>query len=233
MGYKIKNTLLVIPARCGSKGIKFKNIVDLNGKPLIYYTLKIAKKLKKNKLIDSIFISTDCVEIKSICEKYGIKVDSLRVKSLSGDRVKTSEVILSIINSYKIKNINFNNVLLLQPTSPLRSYNQVANALTKFKLSDNNSLISVYKDSTLSDSILYYKSKEILIPKTNLHNLGSMRQEKKDLYVRNGAIYIFKTDYFLLNKSIICKSPGYFEMDKISSINIDEYEDLEIARRLI
>ena len=74
MGYKIKDFLLIIPARCGSKGIKFKNIVDLNGYPLIYYTLEIAKKLKKKIIIDKIHVSTDCQKIKKVCESFGIKV---------------------------------------------------------------------------------------------------------------------------------------------------------------
>ena len=78
MGHQIKKRFLVIiPARCGSKGIRFKNIADLNGYPLIYYTIEVAKKLKAENIVDDIFISTDCLKIKQICEKFKVKVEKL------------------------------------------------------------------------------------------------------------------------------------------------------------
>ena len=71
MGYKVKNFLVVIPARCGSKGIIQKNIVDFKGYPLIYHTIKIAKQLKNEQIIDEIYISTDCEEIKKYALLWG------------------------------------------------------------------------------------------------------------------------------------------------------------------
>ena len=233
MGDKIKDYILIIPARCGSKGIKFKNIIDLKGHPLIYYTIKIAKKLKSEKLIDEIYISTDCKEIKQVCESFDVKVGSLRKKSLSKDNSKTIDLIGFIINEYQSKGIHFKNILILQPTSPLRKYNQVRDAIKMFNDKNENSLISVFEDTSLSDNILYYQKGLNLIPKVNTHNTGKRRQENSSLYIRNGAIYIVKTDFFKEQNALVCSSPIGFLMDKITSLNIDEQIDLDIARKLL
>ena len=234
MGHQIKKRFLVIiPARCGSKGIRFKNIADLNGYPLIYYTIEVAKKLKAENIVDDIFISTDCLKIKQICEKFKVKVEKLRDKSLSGDDVKTIDLIYSILHHYKINNISFENFIILQPTSPLRTYNQVYKSIKMYIKHNSNSLISVYKDSTLSDEIIYHKDGINFIPKNKNHSSGIRRQENKLSYIRNGAIYITKVKFFMQKKSLICSNPIGFVMDKITSINIDGEIDLEIARRLI
>lgn len=233
MGDKIKDFLLIIPARCGSKGIKSKNIVELNGHPLIYYTIRVAKKLKVMKLVDEIYISTDCEEIKQVCESLGLKVTALRDKNLSTDKAKTVDLIRAIINQYLIKNIYFKHILLLQPTSPLRTFNQVSKSIEMYLDHNNNSLISVCEDSSLSDDILYFKNGLSLTPKKITHNSGKRRQENKVIHIRNGAIYIVKTEYFMKYNSMICDKPLGFVMDKITSINIDEHIDLEIAKRLL
>ena len=89
--------LAIIPARCGSKGIPFKNIIDVNGKPLIQYSIEIALQLRLNNLIDEIIVSTDCNEIKEISEHSGLKVPFLRPKNISGDK-KSFEVDISSTN---------------------------------------------------------------------------------------------------------------------------------------
>ena len=188
MGYKVKNFLVVIPARCGSKGIIQKNIVDFKGYPLIYHTIKIAKQLKNEQIIDEIYISTDCEEIKKVCEGFGVEVKELRDKKLSKDDTKTIDVIRSILMKYQNQNIKFEHIILLQPTSPLRTYKHVIESIEKFKINDSNSLISVCKDASLSDSILYYSNGKYLIPREHNHNLGKRRQENNIFHIRNGAI---------------------------------------------
>ena len=233
MGHKVEELLLIIPARCGSKGIKYKNIIDLNGYPLIYYTVKVAKKLKALGIVNEIVISTDCVKIKQVCESLGISIDELRDKNLSSDKSKTIDLVRSIINKKLIENVYFKNVLILQPTSPLRTFEQVYESIEIFKNQNTNSLISVYRDSSLSDEIMYFKDDIFLVPKNLNHNSGNRRQENKVTYIRNGAIYIVKTDYVLKYNSIICDKPIFYEMDKITSINIDSPIDLTIAKKLI
>ena len=233
MGYKVKEFLLIIPARCGSKGIKHKNIVDLNGRPLIYYTVKVAKKLQAMGIIDEIIISTDCEKIKLVCESLGVSIGELRDKKLSNDKSKTTDLVRSIINKKLIDNVHFKNILILQPTSPLRTLEQVYESIGVYKKQNANSLISVYRDSTLSDDIMYFKDDTYLVPKNSNHNSGKRRQENKVVFIRNGAIYIFKTKYFMEFNSIICDKPLHYEMDKITSVNIDNPIDLVLAKKLI
>lgn len=233
MGHKVKEFLLIIPARCGSKGIKHKNIIDLNGRPLIYYTVKVAKKLKAMGIIDEIIISTDCERIKLVCESLGVSIGELRDKNLSNDQSKTTDLVRSIINKKLKENVFFKNILILQPTSPLRKLEQVCESIGIYKKQNANSLISVYRDCALSDEIMYFKDDIYLVPKNLDHNSGKRRQENKVVFIRNGAIYIFKTKYFMEYNSIICDKPLYFEMDKITSINIDNPIDLTLAKKLI
>ena len=167
----MRDFLLIIPARCGSKGIKNKNIIELNGYPLIHYTITVAKKLKAMRLVDEIYISTDCEEIKQVCESLGVKVAALRDKNLSSDKAKTVDLIRAIINQYLIDNIYFNHILLLQPTSPLRTFDQVRESIGMYLDHNGNSLISVCEDSSLSDDILYFKNGCYLTPKNSTHNI--------------------------------------------------------------
>ena len=107
----------IIPARAGSKGIKNKNIIDLGGKPLISWTIKSA--IKSN--LDEIIVSTDSIKIKNVSIKNGCKVPFLRPKHLSKDNSKTVDVAIHAINFYKKKNIFFDAIMILQPTCPFRS----------------------------------------------------------------------------------------------------------------
>ena len=87
--------LAIIPARCGSKGIPFKNIIDVNGKPLIQYTIDIALQLKFNNLINEVIVSTDCNEIESVSKELGVDVPFLRPDNISGDKAKSIDYVLS------------------------------------------------------------------------------------------------------------------------------------------
>ena len=230
---KLLKYLLVIPARCGSKGIFLKNITDLNNKPLIHYTLNIAKSLDKENLVDRIYISTDCIEIAKVCEDEGFKIEKLRSKKNATDNAKTVDVVLEVLEEYNKKKILFENVIILQPTSPLRTHKNVKDAINIFNKEECDSLISVYNDETLSLDILYRENIKLLMPIKSDHNSGNQRQKNKKLYVRNGAIYIVKVDYLLKHKKLISDNPGYVEMNKVESINIDSQIDLEITKKFI
>ena len=109
-------TLALIPARGGSKGIKDKNIVDLGGKPLIYYTIREAKIAK---VFNRILVSTDSHKIKQISESYGIDIPFMRPKVLAQDNSRTIDVVLYALDKLKKKlGEEYDYVCLLQPTSP-------------------------------------------------------------------------------------------------------------------
>jgi CMP-N-acetylneuraminic acid synthetase len=226
--------LTIIPARCGSKGIKDKNIIDLCSKPLIAYSIEQAIELKKNSLIDTIIVSTDCDKIADISKKLGAEVPFLRPDELALDRSKSIDFMIHAINYYENMDIYFDAILLLQPTSPLRSFNILKNAIEVFITEDKESLISVYKEEYINDLVMYKNSsKTMLEPLNKLHNKGVRRQDHGSVYIRNGAIYLTKIQYIKKNKQIISDNPLFVEMEKLNSINIDTKEDLELLRSIL
>ena len=139
---KNKKILAIIPARGGSKGLPGKNIKKLAGKPLIAWTIDQAKK---SKYIDKLIVSTDSKEIAEISKKYGAEIPFLRSKKLAQDNSSIYDVIFDAINWFKKNNIDFDLIILLEPTSPLRENNDIDNAVELFinNWDKANSLVSV------------------------------------------------------------------------------------------
>lgn len=225
--------LCIIPARCGSKGIPFKNIVDLCGKPMIAYTIEIALELKTKGFIDKVIVSTDCTEIADVSKHYGAEVPFLRPEKIAGDKAKSVDFVLHSIEYYENIGIDFDAVIVLQPTSPLKSFDDVNKAIEIFNINDSDSLISAYKEETINDLIMYHKKDDKAIPLNINHNKGVRRQDHGAVYIRNGAIYITKVDYLTKEQRIISDIPLMYEMSKNRSINVDTYEDLEYVRNLL
>jgi CMP-N,N'-diacetyllegionaminic acid synthase len=226
--------LTIIPARCGSKGIKDKNIIDVCGKPLISYSIDVALELKKNNLVDTVMVSTDCEKISNIAKEYGADVPFLRPEVIANDTAKSIEYYLHALNFYKQKNIEFDAVLLLQPTSPLRSFELLKDAIEIFKSEDKDSLISVYKEEYINDFVMYKNTSDIdLKPLNENHNKGVRRQDHGSIFVRNGAIYLTKVSHILEKQLIISDNPLFIEMKKSDSLNIDTIEDLELVRKTL
>ena len=160
--YKNKKFLAIIPARGGSKSIPNKNIMSICGKPLIAYTIEAAKQ---SKYIDEIIVSTDSDIIKMVAQQYGAKVPFLRPKELSNDTAKSIDVVMHVIDFYKENNISFDYVILLQPTSPLRTFKHLDDAIEKLIESNSTSLVSVCEadeNPVLMRSIENEKLKEVI-----------------------------------------------------------------------
>lgn len=226
--------LTIIPARCGSKGIKDKNIIDVCGKPLISYSIDLALELKKNNLVDTVLVSTDCEKIANISKNYGADVPFLRPKDISNDTAKSIEYYLHTLNFYKQRNIKFDAVLLLQPTSPLRTFELLKNAIEIFNSEDKDSLISVYKEEYVNNLVMYKNTSNIdLKPLDEDHNKGVRRQDHGSTFVRNGAVYLTKVAHIVEKKLIISDTPLFIEMKKNNSLNIDTIEDLEFTRKVL
>ena len=227
--------LALIPARCGSKGIKEKNIVDVCGKPLIAYSIEQALILKKLHLVDEVLVSTDCQKIANIAKEWGANVPFLRPKEISGDKAKSISFIIHAIEYYNNLNIKFDAVLLLQPTSPLRDIQILKESIVHFADSGKDSLISVYKEEYINDLVMYRltKNENQLEPLNALHNKGVRRQDHGNIYVRNGAVYLTKVSYLMENKKIISDKPMMFEMTKSQSVNIDTQDDLLLLRNIL
>ncbi len=222
----------IIPARGGSKGIINKNIVEVNGCPLIDYTIQPALSCVKQGILNELVVSTDSEKIAEIAKELGANCPFLRPEELSNDKSKSIDFVLHTIEYFEHKKTMFDAVIILQPTSPLRKYEHIKEAIEVFKNYPNkNSLISCYKDEVLNELIMYHKKGDEAIPLKSNHHLGIRRQDHKTLYIRNGAIYISKVNYLKKNKSIMSKKPLMYEMPKSLSLNIDHPDGLDILKR--
>ena len=203
---------ILIPARGGSKRIPKKNLVDLNGKPLLYYTINTCRNIT-----DEIYISTDDVNIKEFAESMNVNVIE-RPKRLSTDESKTEDVV-----EHFLEEIDTDLFCVVQPTSPLLNLNSILDGVELME--DYDSVISVCKD------VKYFWDSD---GKPINFKLGNRKrtQEHKSWFRENGAFYITNKDNFLENKILQNGSVGFVEMGEMESIDIDTKEDLEMVRRL-
>jgi len=212
--------LFLVPARGGSKGIPRKNIKELNGKPLIYYTLDSIKDIVP---INNICISTDDKEIMEKVEAYGIKVPFLRPTVFAKDTSTSQEVIEHALNFYKQKGRQFTGLVLLQPTSPLRNTHHIKEALELF--SENIDLIVSVKITTANPYYVLFEENPAGFLELSKKGNFSRRQDCPIVYERNGAIYIYNLRRTYQNPERQKK----YVMDEISSIDIDTEFDWMLA----
>jgi CMP-N-acetylneuraminic acid synthetase len=220
-----KKILAIIPARSGSKGIKDKNIKPLNGKPLIYYSIHEALE---SSIIDEVIVNTDSEKIASISKKYEAKIPFIRPNELSTDEASTIDVIEHTLNYYEEKNMNFDYFILLQPTSPLRTSEDIINAFELLEQKKAKSIISVCETehspllmNTLNNRL---EMNNFIKPENN-----KRRQELEKYYRINGAIYISEVKNFLETKSFYGKDSYAYIMPVNRSVDIDNEIDLKLA----
>lgn len=227
--YREKSFLAIIPARGGSKGIPHKNIMDICGKPLIAYSIDAAKE---SKYIDYILVSTDDNEIKNVSANYGASVPFLRPEELSNDEAKSIDVVVHSVNFLKSVGKEFDYVILLQPTSPLRTYEDIDAAIELIVEKKESSLISICKveeNPIIMRTIEEDKLKPILEFKGN--NLR--RQDLPTYYIFNGALYINTTEMILNEKAFVNESTIPFVMDKYKSVDIDTMLDAKVVEYIL
>lgn len=224
----MKDPLIIIPARGGSKGVPGKNWKLLCDKPLIKYTLEAALEVtSKNRIL----VSTDSEEIRKVAESLGIKVPKLRPKALATDTTSTYDVLLYEIKILENKKEFFDSFILLQPTSPFRSGEHIKEALTLF---DNNLDMVVSVKETKSNP--YYVLKEensdgFLIPSKASNYIR--RQDIPKVWELNGAIYIINTQSLKREPLNKFRKVKKFVMDEVSSHDIDTMLDWQVAEKLI
>jgi len=214
--------LYVIPARGGSKGIPYKNIKPLDGKPLICYSIDVARALASD---DDICISTDDGKIIEVVEKYGIKVPFIRPDYLAADDSTTNDVLLHAIQFYEQKGIHYDTIVLLQPTSPLRTKEQVSGALSAYD--DSLDMIVSVKQSH-AVSVLCQENSEGYVELYFNKDL-KRRQDSAHFYEYNGAIYVINVQQLKLHSLSGLNKIRKYVMDEISSVDIDTELDFRIA----
>ena len=220
------NYLAIIPARKDSKRIKNKNLVKINNKELIKFTIEAAIKTKK---IDEIIVSSDDDKILKIAKKFRIKAVR-RPKKISGDTATTEQAVLHSYNYYyRKKSIEVKNIILLQPTNPLRSEKHIRECINLFEKKKYTSIFSAY---TYKGFIWKNKNNK-LVPFYYNSLKKRIRTQKMDkLIFENGAIYIFSTKYFLKFKNRLFGKIGVYFMKKNEAIDIDDKEDVEFLNKM-
>lgn len=217
----------LIPARGGSKGIPKKNIIDLNGKPLIHYTIEAAIKSKN---LDDFIVSSDDRKILEISERLNIKTH-LRNKTISKDQSPMIDVMLNIVDEYELILKGYEFLVLLQPTCPLRTAKDIDNAISSFDKSGADTLISCYKVDDAHPARMYTIKNKFLNP-INKDQANLNRQDLTEVFHRNGAVYIFKISN-IKNKIQFGEKLFPFIMEEERSLNVDNFYDLKLARLIM
>lgn len=217
--------IAIIPARSGSKGLKDKNIKMLAGFPLMFYSIKAALQ---SDLFNEVMVSTDSAQYAAVAKQHGAKVPFLRSAEQSGDYAGSWEVVSEVLNKYNEKGIRFDTVCLLQPTSPLRDYNDI---IKGYHILENKKCEAVTSVCAMDHSPLW----SMILPEDGsmkefrAHMESVPRQSLQQYYRLNGAVYIRKIRYEKDNIKILDQNEYALIMDRKKSIDIDTADDFELA----
>jgi len=186
--------IFIIPARKGSKGIKNKNIIKIKNKKIVEYTFETLNKISG----DRKYVLSDSDVIKKIAKKYKINTSYIRTTQLSKDNTKLIENLCDF-DKFIDKKLKFEHYVILQPTSPLRNYNDIQNSIQKYLKSKSDSLFSISPSLEHPSESIFFKNNKIYY----FHkSKKTLRQNYKKSYFINGAIYIFNRK-LLKQKKII------------------------------
>ncbi|HQU71857.1 MAG TPA: acylneuraminate cytidylyltransferase family protein [Calditrichia bacterium] len=223
-----KSVLAVIPARGGSKGIPGKNIKPIAGKPLIAWSIEAARE---SRYIDRLILSSDDPEIVRVAKEWGCEVPFLRPEELARDDTPGFATVLHALQTLPE---NYDFLILLQPTSPLRSTANLDGFIEKLVGEDAPAMLSV---SQVKKPPYWTFTME---PRKNLlrrflaeGQIPSRRQDIPDLYEINGALYGGKTEWLLRQTSFLSEQTAGFIMDTENSVDIDGPLDFEICEFLL
>jgi CMP-N,N'-diacetyllegionaminic acid synthase len=224
------NILAIIPARAGSKGLPGKNIKDLNGKPLIAYTIEEAFK---SKYINRVVVSTNDKDIAGISTQLNAEVPFLRPAELSSDHSPTIDTVVYTVNRLKEEDDYFPEyICLLQCTTPLKTACHIDGAIEKLFSSGMDGVVSVCETEAhpywmqvfKNDRLEFFLEQEKKILR---------RQDLPPIYRFNGAIWVIKTKVLLEENSLIVKNQTGYIMPIEDSIDIDNMMDFKFAELLI
>lgn len=222
--------LAIIPARGGSKGLPGKNIKILHGKPLIAYTIAEAKK---SKYINEIHVSSDDSAILAVAEEYGVKTKFVRPKELASDTSAAIDTYLYCIEKYNTEfNIFFDAIIVLQPTSPLRTVADIDESIELFMNKKADSVISYTEENHPISWNKYIDEDGKILPLFGDINDTKNRQEYSKSYYPNGSVYVFKVDLLKKRQYFSEKTFAYI-MPRNRSVDIDTADDFDYVEFLL
>ena len=216
--------LAIIPARGGSKGIPLKNLVKIRKKPLIEYAIKGSLNSKINRTV----VSTDNQKIAKIGKKLGAEI-IIRPKKLATDESQIEPVITHVLEYLKLENYIPDLIVLLQNTSPLRTSKHIDHAIQFFIKNNYDSIFSGY----FSHNMIWQIKNKSLQPLNYNPLRRQNRQDMKNQFVENGAIYITKNSSFNKSRCRISGHIGIFKMSEEESKEIDSEYDLMLVEQIL
>ena len=226
--FKGKKILAIIPARSGSKRIKNKNIIKFKGEPMIAKTLKIAKKCS---LIDKVIISTDSKKILNLSKKYGVQTPFLR-NSAFDDKSSVQDATIAALKQAERYYTNFDIVIQLMPNCPNRKLKTLNSSIKHFFKSKKKSQISFFEYG-FANPWWAHKIKNKNIKPISRKNIFTRSQDLEKLYCPTGSIWISYVDTLKKHKTFYSPNFGYFLMNFNEAIDIDTYEDLALAKKIL
>ena len=220
-----------IPARGGSKGVPKKNIRELSGKPLIFYTINAAQK---SRYISRIIISTDSFEIAEVAKSFGCEIPFMRPPELATDTSKALDAYLYTVEKLNTEfNEQIRDFSVLLPTSPLRNAEDIDKAIEIFYSKRAKTVISVVEAEHPPTWYKKINDKGILEDYFRGEDNSLNRQEAEKTYLPNGAIYIFNYNSLKLNCNYYNDETYPYIMSRKSSVDIDTEVDFKLAELII
>lgn len=219
--------LALITARGGSKRLPNKNILELGGKPLIIWSIEVAKDIPE---ICKILVSTDDLEIAKVCAGADVNIPWLRPAELATDTASSVDVAIHALDWYEIENGKVDGLLLLQPTSPFRSKRMVKKGIELFQQNGMKPVVGV--SNTQEHPMWTLKLKDgFLAPYMEPHGLGKRSQDLPLAYVVNGSFYLITPTELRMKRSFYGENtlPLIIETH-IEALDIDTEWDFEIAK---
>jgi len=223
------NNLAIIPARSGSKGLKDKNIKELNGLPLLAYSIHAAVKSGK---FSHVMVSTDSQLYADIAVEHGAEVPFLRAEETATDTASSWDVVREVLQKYKEQGVEFDTVTLLQPTSPMRTAEDIVSAYDLYETKGATTVVSVCEPehsplwcNTLPESL----SMDHFLDRAS----NRQRQQLSKYYRLNGSIYIVSVEKILAGNNIYDDGSYAYVMPTERSVDIDTALDFLLAETVM
>jgi N-acylneuraminate cytidylyltransferase len=222
----LHRVLAIIPARGGSKGLPRKNIRPLGGIPLIAWSIQAAQQ---SKYVDRIIVSTEDDEIASVARDYGGEVPFMRPHELAQDHTPGIEPVLHVLQNVS----GYDLVVLLQPTSPLRTTEDIDGAIEKLLNANAPACVTVTEPDKSPYWMYRLDDQYRMLPILKTEEFVSRRQELPPVYALNGAVYVAYTEWLTIHKSYLTPETVAYPMPKSRSIDIDDMMDFEFCELLL
>jgi CMP-N,N'-diacetyllegionaminic acid synthase len=226
------SVLAVIPARGGSKGIPRKNLAPLGGRPLIAYTLDAARAATT---VTDILVTTDDNEIAAACEAEGVPVPYRRPEALATDSAGMAETVLHALDWWTKEHKRPELIVLLQPTSPLRSPADIDGTVEALRAARVESAISVHEmDEHPMECLRMTAGSWALIERAPLGAKGRQDYGARYYFI-NGAVYVVTPDFLRTRHAFMTEGAGtaLYVMDRMRGLDIDDAEDLDMAEAIL